>query len=82
MEFSLFHRTRGKSFRLFCRKFKFSHPRIRRAQMLFKPMKYYTFWGVLGAMGPLFEKSAFSLKLFKNVEKVKNHEKLNFPVKK
>ena len=30
--------------------------RGRLPQMLFKPMKYYTFWGVLGAIGPLFEK--------------------------
>jgi len=50
--------------------------------MLFKPMKYYTFWGVLGAMGSILRKSAFSLKFFKNVEKVKNHERLNFSVKK
>ena len=46
----------GKIFFTFCRKFKIFHPCAPLLQMLLKPMEYYTFWVVLGAMGSLFEK--------------------------
>ena len=48
-----------------------SHPRGRLPRMLFKPLKYYTFLGVLGAMGSLFEKICVCIEIHQNVEKVK-----------
>ena len=66
----------------------FSHPRGRLPRMLFKPMKYYTFWGVLGAMGSLFEKKCVFIEFLQECgksekswnfaffnEKVEFHEK-------
>ena len=55
-------------------KIMFSHPRGRLPRMLFKPMKNYTFWGVLGAMGPLFEKKCVFIEIMKNVEILKDQE--------
>ena len=80
MKFPFFHGKREFFFTFF-RKSMFSHPRGRLPRMLFKPMKYYTFWEVLGAMGSLFEKSALSLNFLQNVEKVKNHGILHFSMK-
>ena len=40
-----------------------SHPCVSLPQMLFKPMKYYTFWVVLGAMGSLFEKKCVFIEI-------------------
>ena len=70
-----------KTFFTFGRKMMISHLCVSLPQMLLKPMEYYTFWVVLGAMGSLFEKSAFSLKFLENVEKVGNHGISNFAVK-
>ena len=62
----------------FFRKFMFSHPRGRLPRMLFKPMKYYTFWGVLGATGPLFEEKCVFIEILQKCRKSENHEISNF----
>ena len=66
-----------KSFYFF-QKIMFSHQRGRLPRMLFKPMKYYTFWGVLGAMGSIFEKKCVFIEILQKCRKSENHEKLNF----
>ena len=53
----------------FSRKMNFSHPRGPPPRMLFKPMKYYTFWGVLGAMGSLFEKKCVFIEFLQKCRK-------------
>ena len=58
-----------KKFFTFFRKITFSHPRGRLPRMLFKPMKYYTFWGVLGAMGSLFEKKCVFIEILQKCRK-------------
>ena len=69
--FNFFMESAEKVFYFF-QKYHVSHPRGRLPRMLFKLMKYYTFWGVLGAMGSLFEKKCGFFEILgkcKNVEK-------------
>ena len=56
----------------------FSHPRGRLPRMLFKPMEYYTFWGVLGAMGPLFEKKCDFIEILQKYRKMEKSWKSEF----
>ena len=46
-----------------------SHPRGRLPRMVFGPMKCYTFGGVLGAMGSLFEKKCVFIKILQKCRK-------------
>ena len=59
-----------------------SHPCVSLPQMLLKPMEYYTFWVVLGAMGSLFEKKCVFFEILGKCKNIGNHEISTFSVKK
>ena len=58
-----------KTFFTFCRRNMISHPCVSLPQMLLKPMEYYTFWVVLGAMGSLFEKKLVFFEIHAKMQK-------------
>ena len=55
-----------------------SHPCVSLPQMLLKPMEYYTFWVVLGAMGSLFEKKLVFFEIHAKMQKFQ--ESWNFQI--
>ena len=87
LSWNFFCEIRSNPFFTFDRIIMISHLCVSLPQMLLKPMEYYTFWVVLGAMGSLFEKKCVFFEILgkcKNIgksrsfhflsEKEKNHE--------
>ena len=67
-----------KSLFTFGRKIMISHPCVSLPQMLLKPMEYYTFWVVLGAMGSLFEKKCVFIEILQKCRKMEKSWKIEF----
>ena len=78
MKFSFSHGKRGKGFLLFSEKSCFRTRAAGCRECCLNQWNTIHFGGSWAPWAPFLRKNAFSLKSFKNVEKVKNHEILNF----
>ena len=82
MIFSIFHRKRGKSFPLFSKKLCFRTRAAGCRECCLNQWNTIHFGGSWAPWARFLRKGAFSLKFFKNVEKVKNHGILHYSMKK